>query len=654
MVYMRKEQGNPRQFQVSDTDPTFHPFALTQVKGLPPRSLLPILRPVGVGEWFVEGMSSLVSRVAAETAVSVGDFVGRMLSRIPNPYGEIVPAARCARTGGHGFMGAGAINGSTEPTQRLVYAMEAVTCHRNLQWLTLLPFGSALNTAFRLRRAWCSTCFEEWRTTGNVVFEPLLWGLNAVTCCPSHKISLSSICFHCGKSSKPVAVNSWPGYCARCGGWLGRQLRETESQEAIYSVSEAVWASAEIGTLLQLIPEMDPSTAHDALRENLNTYLIQISDGKPFAFARYTDCTGSTVRRWINGTYVPELKLLLRVAKRLEVPVASFYRSGGPTSSDLDQAKKAIASLDRTVAPSRSPAKIREALLTMSARAEKSSLTEVARELGYAGPSRMYQADPGLAREIAKSYRKSGKSHWWKKPGARRICEVDQIQTVLEKELVLDEPRAPDRIGNDLGYCGDGYLRRKFPDLCRAIRKKHAEAKMRRKRNLSKVLRDALLEVPAPSLGDLSRRLGYSNPYVLRSREPVLCNRMKAQYKRFKQLHIAELKTKVAAALSEYPVPPLFEVARRLQVSVKFTRKHFSELAKRIIEQHRITARADTQRKHREAYEAVMRVAVQLNKEGIYPCRREVCARLTDKICGKWELLTAAIRSAQKSLGFHQ
>jgi hypothetical protein len=163
-----REQVNPR-YQQPDTDPTSHSFALVQVRGLPPRALLPVLHPVGIGEWFVEGISSFVSRVAAETSVSVGDFVGRMLSTVPNPYGEMVPAARCARKGGHGFITADAINGSSERTQRWVYAMEAVTCHRNLQWLTLLPFGSALNAAFRPRRAWCTTCLEEWRTAGNVV-----------------------------------------------------------------------------------------------------------------------------------------------------------------------------------------------------------------------------------------------------------------------------------------------------------------------------------------------------------------------------------------------------------------------------------------------------------------------------------------------------
>jgi transcriptional regulator with XRE-family HTH domain len=107
---------------------------------------------------------------------------------------------------------------------------------------------------------------------------------------------------------------------------------------------------------------MDPSTTRNALRENLDTYLTQIAAGNVFAFAQYTKCTGSAVSRWVNGTYVPQLELILRVAKHLHVSVLSFYRSGGPKSSDLDKAKRATASVDRSVGPYRPVAEIREAL----------------------------------------------------------------------------------------------------------------------------------------------------------------------------------------------------------------------------------------------------------------------------------------------------
>jgi hypothetical protein len=309
-------------------------------------------------------------------------------------------------------------------------------------------------------------------------------------------------------------------------------------------------------------------------------------------------------------------------------------------------------SVNRSVTPYRGAAEIRKALLTADARTEKSSISEVARELGYTGSDRLYQADRGLAHQLAEAHRKSGKSHWWKKPGARRICEVDQIRTVLEQTLALDEPRSLDHIAVDLGYSNDGYIEQKFPDLCRAVRKKRAKARLKRERTLSRVLKDALVEVPPPNLTDLRRRLGYSSSSVLRSHEPELCDRIMERHKRFQQQRIAELKTKAAAALSENPVPSLSEVIRRLQLSIWFIRKHFPELAKQIAERHRITAKADTQRQHRKAYEVVMRLAFEMSKEGIYPSIEEVYARLPKGVCREWRLLSEAVCSAQKTLGF--
>jgi hypothetical protein len=78
--------------------------------------------------------------------------------------------------------------------------------------------------------------------------------------------------------------------------------------------------------------------------------------------------------------------------------------------------------------------------------------------------------------------------------------------------LALDEPRSLDHIAVDLGYSNDGYIEQKFPDLCRAVRKKRAKARLKRERTLSRVLKDALVEVPPPNLTDLRRRLGYSSP----------------------------------------------------------------------------------------------------------------------------------------------
>ena len=47
---------------------------------IPPRSRLYALEPIGVGTALVESLSGYVARLAEAHSVSVGDFVGRVLS----------------------------------------------------------------------------------------------------------------------------------------------------------------------------------------------------------------------------------------------------------------------------------------------------------------------------------------------------------------------------------------------------------------------------------------------------------------------------------------------------------------------------------------------------------------------------------------------
>lgn len=71
---------------------------------LPPRSRLYALEPIGVGTPFVESLSSYVIRLADAHAVSVGDLVGRELSRFaPKPLISFGRFMKENRANSHGF-----------------------------------------------------------------------------------------------------------------------------------------------------------------------------------------------------------------------------------------------------------------------------------------------------------------------------------------------------------------------------------------------------------------------------------------------------------------------------------------------------------------------------------------------------------------------
>ena len=131
----------------------------------------------------------------------------------------------------------------------------------------------------------------------------------------------------------------------------------------------------------------------------------------------------------------------------------------------------------RSVSPSRTAGEIRRSLRTALKTDAPISLSEVARTLGYTTTERLYQADRTLCHKIASRYRQSGRSHWWRRPGATRICEVPRLKEILEKSLKSKEPASVHHIAACLSYSNDGYIQQKFPELCAAISRKIARRK---------------------------------------------------------------------------------------------------------------------------------------------------------------------------------
>lgn len=181
---------------------------------------------------------------------------------------------------------------------------------------------------------------------------------------------------------------------------------------------------------------IEPVGAREALRRSLAVYLDQLTAGNALAMAEYIRCPPSILRNWLDGTTVPTLENLLRTCKFLNVPIASLVASSGPSPANIDAAKEAIARAgSRDVSPFQNRNAIRQALQIALDDAVPRSLTDVARRMGYACTERLYQADRNLCHKIAARYRRSGQSHWWRRPGAKRICETLRIEELLEQSL---------------------------------------------------------------------------------------------------------------------------------------------------------------------------------------------------------------------------
>jgi AraC-like DNA-binding protein len=613
------------------------------------------LEPIGIGTAMSESLSSYLIRLAEAHSVGVGDLVGRLLMEIPNPRGAIVTTvALASREGSHGFRACGyAINGTTDRTATWVYALEAATGHCDLRYLTLLSLRSALpQQVFRRHRAWCPACLEHWRATGEAIHEPLRWAFELSTCCTIHKRSLCDTCPRCDRRLNPIGVFSRIGFCQHCGEWLGRFIGDAEPAQDRTASEQKLWASEQIGKLVGMLPQMDPEVSRKCFRGSLTVYLEEVLQGNVSALAEYIHCPRSILQSWLDGRRMPRLESLLRISQALNVSVASLFIRGKPTSIDVAAAKQAVTTAgQRNVSPSRTAGAIRKALQRAFSEDTPISLSDVARSLGYTTTERLYQADRKLCHRIAARYRQSGKSHWWRRPGATRICDVPRLNEILEESLKSHEPISVHHIAARLGYSNDGYLQQKFPDLCAAISKKVAERKQTRLEEMRRTLKNALGENPAPTLAELSRRLDCTTSSTLRMHEPDLCDRLLVRYRTCIEERRSELKRAAESILDETPVPSLRSVCKRLGITAWFMNQYFPDVRRRITEQHRRCSLAETARRREMLFEAVRQIATEIHSQGIYPSAARIAGRIPRGLRCEWMTLNTAVRRAQKALG---
>ena len=289
---------------------------------LPKRSRLYHLPPVGVGTPFVESLTSYIARLAKSHSV----FPGILLSK------EIVPLVpkvyRSTNLFGTRNL-TGAVNGTGTMALDLVQALETLTLRNDLPFLTLISWTNVLPQRKLLRpvRAWCPTCYEEWRSTKQIIYEPLMWSIEALTLCPLHRKRLHFQCPHCRCQLSPLAPYSQPGYCSKCLKWLGISSNSEQSNSKVLGEEELVWqifVSDSIGKLLAAAPHLPQPLLRERMAQAFCAYVTQVTEGNIAAFARLLQIPKNKVWMWHSGKVLPQLNVLLKVCYCLRTSVLNF------------------------------------------------------------------------------------------------------------------------------------------------------------------------------------------------------------------------------------------------------------------------------------------------------------------------------------------
>ena len=624
---------------------------------LPTRSRLYALPPIGIGTPMVESLCSYVVRLADAHAVSVGDLVGRELS----PFGE-KPLVRFGRfmqqhrANSHGFHArANAINGFGEAPRRWIDTIERATFQNRLRFLTLSPFERCFSRQGvpRGTRAWCPACYEEQRGRGEAVYDPLLWTVALVTACPRHLARLADECPHCRRESLPLTVYSRPGHCSHCQEWLGKPTESADRHEPTPEPvpdAELVRVQA-IGDLIRIAPALDGVALHCVWTANLKACIDAVVNGNLGAFAKICQISRSPLTLYLDGRGLPSLDVMLRISGKLGIALTAFLEIEPQKAVAQWEAARRNVRTTVPVVKSRPIEETRLALQQAVMEQPPPSVTEIARRLGYKGAERLYQVDRDLCKRLAANYRRSGRSHGWRRKGGKIICTQADLQIMLEESLALDEPVSAHHIAARVGYANDGYLQRIFPDLCRAIRRKIASQEAQRRVAMERLLTDALNEEIPTTLNDLRVRLGYSSSECLQLHFPGLCKQLLARKQRAREKRTTELKQVFDALLAEKPAVSLSAASQRLGFSITHLKDLCPEecvaLASRYV---RWRHDASAQRKLQLIGE-VQEVVEQIHAHGQYPTLPRVAALLPSTALREWHALTAAVKTARVVIG---
>ena len=411
-----------------------------------------------------------------------------------------------------------------------------------------------------------------------------------------------------------------------------------------------VWRTKAVAELLAASPQLNVSGV--ALKANLRACIEYVAEGNVLAFAEVVQLSRPGLDYLTNGKGLPELGTLLQICHQADTALTTFLTSLPVADAGTwDRLKQTLQSSrkDCRVPLARSREQVRAAMREALHEQPPPSLSEIARRLDYKGVEGLRDVDKALSKQLAANYRKSGRTHWWRNPGAARICEQADIRAMLEQSLSEKNPRPLYQLAVDLGYVNEGYIQNKFPELCSAIRQKIRKNNEARISTMERALRNALNHEPPPSLDELRKRLGYSCSTVLKNHFPLLYEEVMTRRRLHRRQKILELTNALQSALSDVPAPSLVSLCKTLNTPEHILEKLCPRECALIRARYR-HARADTSVRRKEQLQQEVRQIIQnMQGDGTYPTIKQVRTMLSQR--NNWAEISTAVATARKEFG---
>jgi hypothetical protein len=180
--------------------------------------------------------------------------------------------------------------------------------------------------------------------------------------------------------------------------------------------------------------------------------------------------------------------------------------------------------------------------------------------------------------------------------GVCSLRPASQVRRALEEALNSVIPVSLAHVAQQLGYRRVHTLRRRYPELCDEIQKKHdniGSAAPRRGERYAhptpemarEALERAVRDSPRQSLIAICKEIGYRNVSSLYHRFPELCRALVTKNRAWREQKDQRVGALITKALDEQPVPTLKEMARRIGHYPHLLRSRFPELCAALVAQ---------------------------------------------------------------------
>jgi hypothetical protein len=296
------------------------------------RSYLYQLKPVDAEKSSTESLTSFINRLAEAHGVSTGSLISQEVATVLRK--EYLFSGQS--NGLHKIYNrTNAINGLGVMAIDWVKAMETLTLVGQLRRLTLLDWVNVFPSRNLLRqeKAWCSRCYQEWSFGKQVVYDPLIWVIDAVKVCQRHQSLLDTYCMHCKQQMPWLDWWSRPGYCSKCKQWLGTYSNEKSEHES--NPEEFKWKIWVVNNIEDLLSTTPHNLPKEIVAQSLLSCINLVTSGNIAEFSRILHLPKNTVWLWQAGKNLPPLDKLLRICYVAQVPLINFLIGKIPSETSL-------------------------------------------------------------------------------------------------------------------------------------------------------------------------------------------------------------------------------------------------------------------------------------------------------------------------------